>query len=86
MTMMMGTLERLTDTVARLDPTISQPSTLCTIHALGGHTMQVTLTDFSNKDVDILSDIIYDALCDKGISFDSFAFKIDVETMEEDND
>jgi len=48
--------------------------------------MQVTLTDFSNKDVDTLCDIIYDALCDKGISFDSFAFKINVETMEEDND
>jgi hypothetical protein len=45
--------------------------------------MQVTLTDFSNKDVEVLSDIIYDALCDKGISFDSFAFKIEVETMED---
>ena len=45
--------------------------------------MKVTLTDFSNKDVEVLSDIIYDALCDKGISFDSFAFKIDVETMED---
>ena len=48
--------------------------------------MQVTLTDFSNKDVDTLSDIINDALCDKGISFDSFAFKIDVEIMENDNE
>ena len=54
--------------------------------------MQIKLTDFSSKVIvgisdkqaEVISDIIYDALCNRGISFDSFAFRIDVKTMEEE--
>ena len=48
--------------------------------------MEILLTDFSNKDGETISEIIYNALCDKGIPFDTddnnFKYKIVVNIIE----
>ena len=42
--------------------------------------------DMSDLDSDCVSEIIYDALRDKGVPVDSFSWSIDVEYMPQEND
>ena len=38
----------------------------------------VILTDFSNKDAEIICEIIYEKLCDKGLNPEGFSYSIHV--------
>jgi hypothetical protein len=44
----------------------------------------INLTDFDNKDAEVICDIIYEKLCDLGVNPEGFTWVINVEVKNED--
>jgi uncharacterized protein YggT (Ycf19 family) len=47
--------------------------------------MQINLTDFSNKEAEIICEIIYEKLCDKGLNPEGFSYVINVEVNDDES-
>ena len=48
--------------------------------------IQINLTDFSNKESEIICDIIYEKLCDLSLNPDRFSYVINIEIDNEEQE